>query len=270
MKLNPLNLFQEKSPRMPILFIGHGSPMNAIEENNFVKQWKLIAKNLPPPKAILCISAHWETKGTFVTAMPNPKTIHDFGGFPQALFDVQYPAPGNTVLASEISQLGDSFIINEDTNWGLDHGCWSILKPMFPNASIPVLQLSLDYTLSAKHHMDMAAQLSVLRERGVLIIGSGNMVHNLRMIDWRNSGGGFDWANESNDIFKKMIVENNTDLLTGKKAWNKAMQLAVPSTEHYNPLLYIMALKSKNEIPEFFNDQTVMGSISMTSVMFKT
>jgi 4,5-DOPA dioxygenase extradiol len=270
MKLNHLNLFQEKTPKMPILFIGHGSPMNAIEDNNFVKQWKLIAKNLPPPKAILCISAHWETKGTFVTAMPNPKTIHDFGGFPQALFDVQYPAPGNAVLASEISQLGDSFTINEDTNWGLDHGCWSVLNQMYPNADIPVLQLSLDYTLSAQHHMDMAAQLSVLRERGVLIIGSGNMVHNLALIDWRNPDGGFDWAVESNEAFKKMILESDVEMLSAKKPWNNALKLAVPSTEHYNPLLYIMGIKSKNEIPEFFNDQTVMGSISMTSVMFKS
>jgi len=270
MKLNHLNLFQEKTPKMPILFIGHGSPMNAIEDNNFVKQWKLIAKNLPPPKAILCISAHWETKGTFVTAMPNPKTIHDFGGFPQALFDVQYPAPGNAVLASEISQLGDSFTINEDTNWGLDHGCWSVLNQMYPNADIPVLQLSLDYTLSAQHHMDMAAQLSVLRERGVLIIGSGNMVHNLALIDWRNPDGGFDWAVESNEAFKKMILESDVEMLSAKKPWNNALKLAVPSTEHYNPLLYIMGIKSKNENPYFFNDNTVMGSLSMTSVLFNS
>jgi 4,5-DOPA dioxygenase extradiol len=270
MNLNALDLKVEKSPRMPVLFVGHGNPMNAIEENKFVQKWKEVARNIPKPSAILCISAHWETKGTFITGMQNPKTIHDFGGFPQALFDVQYPAKGDPALAKEIINLYPENTVHSDEKWGLDHGCWSVLKQMYPNADIPVLQMSLDYSLSAQHHLELSKQLSGLREKGVLIIGSGNMVHNLGMVDWRNPDGGFDWAIESNEAFKKMILENDVEMLTGKKPWNKALKLAVPSTEHYNPLLYVMGVKLKNEHPYFFNDNTVMGSLSMTSVMFNS
>lgn len=270
MHLAALNYRLEKSPKMPVMFVGHGNPMNAIENNKFVQQWKEIAKNIPKPSAILCISAHWETEGTFITAMPKPKTIHDFGGFPQALFDVQYPAKGNPELAKEIIDLYPENTLHADEKWGLDHGCWSILNQMYPQADIPVLQMSLDYKRSAQYHMELGKQLSSLREKGVLIIGSGNMVHNLGMVDWRNPDGGFDWAIESNEAFKKMILENDVEMLCGKKPWKNALRLAVPSTEHYNPLLYIMGIKSANEHPFFFNDNTVMGSLSMTSVLFNS
>jgi len=172
--------------KMPVLFMGHGSPMNAIEDNEFTKTWKKLGSELGKPTAILCISAHWETKGTFVTAMDKPKTIHDFGGFPQKLFNVEYPATGKPELAKQIKDEVKKTEIGLDQNsWGLDHGAWSIIKPMFPNADIPVLQLSLDYTKNAQWHYDLAKELAVLRTKGLLIIGSGNMVHNLGMVNWR-------------------------------------------------------------------------------------
>jgi 4,5-DOPA dioxygenase extradiol len=204
------------TPAMPVLFIGHGSPMNAIENNAFTKSWKEIAAKLPVPKAILCVSAHWETKGSFVTSMPKPKTIHDFGGFPQALFDVQYPAPGAPQLAEEIIAMETARSIASDHSWGLDHGTWSILNNMYPAANIPVLQLSLDYSLSAESHKELAFSLRKLREKGVLVIGSGNLVHNLGKIDWKNPGHGFAWAEEADETFRKAISDNNWNLLLAK------------------------------------------------------
>jgi len=254
---------------MPTLFIGHGSPMNAIELNEFSLQWQKLGKELPKPKMILCISAHWETKGTFVTASPKPETIHDFGGFPQALFDVHYPAPGSKEWASETKKTITSTTVGLDEKWGLDHGTWSILKHVYPNADIPVLQLSIDYTKDAAYHYALAKELSDLRSKGVLIIGSGNIVHNLGMVDWsklKTPEYGYDWAIEANTKVKKFISEgNHTDLINYSKL-GKAFNLAIPSAEHYLPLLYILALQNKNEIASFFNDKAVMGSLSMTSV----
>ncbi|MCB9195048.1 MAG: 4,5-DOPA dioxygenase extradiol, partial [Flavobacteriales bacterium] len=182
--LDHLNKHLEADQRMPVLFLGHGSPMNAIEENEFVTGFRNAAKNIPTPKAILCISAHWETKGTYVTAMQNPRTIHDFGGFPKALFDVQYPAPGNPELAKETAKLITSTEVHFDQQWGLDHGAWSVIKHLYPKANIPVIQMSIDYTKSAQYHYDLAKQIKSLRNKGVLVIGSGNMVHNLGAVDW--------------------------------------------------------------------------------------
>jgi len=260
---------ESSSILMPSLFIGHGSPMNAIELNEFSLQWQKLGKELPKPKMILCISAHWETKGTFVTATPKPETIHDFGGFPQALFDVQYPAPGSKEWASETKNTISSTTVGLDETWGLDHGTWSILKHVYPNADIPVLQLSIDYTKDATYHYALAKELSTLRSKGVLIIGSGNIVHNLGMVDWsklKTPEYGYDWAIEVNTKVKKFISEgNHTDLINyGKQG--KAFNLAIPSAEHYLPLLYILALQNKNEKASFFNDKAVMGSLTMTSV----
>jgi 4,5-DOPA dioxygenase extradiol len=240
--------------------------MNAIEENEFVKGWRNTALNLPQPKAILCISAHWETRGTFVTAMSQPRTIHDFGGFPDELFKVQYPAPGSRSIAQEIQQSMTQVPIGMDNEWGLDHGCWSVLKQMYPKADIPVLQLSLDYSISKAKHLELGQQLSFLRERGVLVIGSGNMVHNLRKLNWQKPESGYDWAIEANEGFKKMIESNELSALTNIENQGNAYQLSIPTPEHYLPLLYILGLKSKDEPVSFFNDSTVMGSISMTSV----
>ena len=185
MKPNDLNKltseFNSTEP-MPVLFLGHGSPMNAIEENEFVQGFRNVGKEIPKPNAVLCISAHWETKGTYVTAMEKPKTIHDFGGFPKELYEVQYPAPGNPELANETKSIVKKTEIGLDVNWGLDHGAWSVIKHMYPNADVPVIEMSLDYSQSPQHHYELAKELAPLRKKGVLIVGSGNMVHNLRMV----------------------------------------------------------------------------------------
>ncbi|CAN5607713.1 hypothetical protein BH10BAC4_BH10BAC4_26220 [soil metagenome] len=176
--------------KTPVLFIGHGSPMNGIENNEFSEQWVKMGRELTAPKAVLCISAHWFTRGTFVTAMENPQTIHDFGGFPKQLFDVQYPAPGDPVLAKETASLVHKTLVGLDHEWGLDHGTWSVVRRMFPEAKIPVLQLSIDYTKGPQFHYELAKELSSLRRKGVLIIGSGNMVHNLGILNWNLTDSG--------------------------------------------------------------------------------
>ncbi len=254
------------TPPMPVLFLGHGSPMNAIEDNEFSRGWQGIGKDLPRPHAILCISAHWETRGTFVTGMEKPRTIHDFGGFPQALFDVQYPAPGSPVLAERTQQAITSTHIGIDHQWGLDHGAWSVIIHLFPKADVPVVQLSLDRSLSPQQHYELARELAVLRRKGVLIIGSGNMVHNLGVIDWRNPEGGYDWAIEANSRMKELIMNEGHAQLADYTRQGKAFQLSIPTPEHYLPLLYVLGLKDRKEPVCLFNDRTVMGSIAMTSV----
>ena len=259
----------EEEEKMPVLFIGHGSPMNAIEDNEFSKRWQQMGKEIRKPKAVVVVSAHWLTKGTLVTAMPNPKTIHDFGGFPQALFDVQYPASGSPELASEIQKLITNPAVELDHDWGLDHGTWSVVKHMYPDADIPVLQLSIDYYKPAAYHYELAKQLLSLRKKGILIIGSGNMVHNLRMVAWdklNESEYGFDWALEMNDIFKNKISNGFHKELIQYEKLHKAATLAIPSPDHYYPLLYILALQTDNDKVEFFNDKAVGGSLTMTSV----
>lgn len=251
---------------MPVLFFGHGSPMNAIENNLFTKGWKESIKNLPTPAAILCISAHWETNGTFVTAMEQPRTIHDFGGFPPELFAVEYPSPGSPSLAKETKNMIRSTEISLDHEWGLDHGCWSVVKHLYPDATIPVIQLSLDRKQSASYHYALAKELSALRKKGILIIGSGNMVHNLGVIDWNKPDQGFDWAIEANAKMKKLIQENNHQSLINYKAMGRAFELSIPTPEHYLPLLYTLALQDKKDKLSFFNDKTLMGSIAMTSL----
>jgi 4,5-DOPA dioxygenase extradiol len=272
MKLKELEtLTKELTPteKMPVLFLGHGSPMNAIEENEFVTGFRTIGKTIPKPKAILVISAHWETKGTFVTAMDKPRTIHDFGGFPQTLFDVQYPAPGSPELAAETKRIIQTTTVELDEKWGLDHGAWSVVKHLYPDADVPVIQMSMDYTQGAQYHYDLAKQLAVLRKKGVLIIGSGNMVHNLRMVAWDklNTGSfGFDWAIEASEQMKKFILADDHQSLINFKSQGKAFDLAIPSPEHYLPLIYTMALKERNEEITLFNDKALGGSLTMTSV----
>ncbi|PWS27882.1 4,5-DOPA dioxygenase extradiol [Pedobacter yonginense] len=253
---------------MPTLFIGHGSPMNGIENNEFSQSWIDLAKHIPIPKAVLVVSAHWYTHGTFVTAMDFPSTIHDFGGFPQALFDVQYPAPGDAKLANEIPSLVHSTNIELDHDWGLDHGTWTVVKHMYPDANIPVLQLSIDYTKSPAQHYEIAKELYALRKKGVLILGSGNMVHNLRMISWEMiNGGGYDWANEMNNTFKNLIANgDHKPLINYRNLGNDAM-LAIPTPEHYLPLIYTLGLTNDKEEISFFNDKAVGGSLTMTSVL---
>ncbi|MBF03583.1 MAG: 4,5-DOPA dioxygenase extradiol [Flavobacterium sp.] len=259
----------EIDQKMPVLFIGHGSPMNAIEDNEFSKRWQQMGQEIPKPKAVIVVSAHWLTQGTAITAMSQPKTIHDFGGFPQALFDVQYPAPGDPNLANEIQKMVTNPSLVLDHEWGLDHGTWSVVKHMYPNADIPILQLSIDYHKPAMYHYELAKQLLSLRKKGVLIIGSGNMVHNLRMVAWNKLNEpeyGYDWALEMNTIFKQKIsTGNHLDLIAYNKL-NKSASLAIPTPDHYYPLLYILALQTNTDEVVFFNDKAVGGSLTMTSV----
>jgi len=255
--------------KMPVLFLGHGSPMNAIEENEFVLGFRSIGKNIPRPKAILMISAHWETKGTFVTAMEKPRTIHDFGGFPQALFDVQYPAPGSPELAIETQSIIKKTTVGLDQKWGLDHGAWSVVKHLYPKADIPIIQMSIDYSQNAQYHYDLAKELSILRNKGILIIGSGNMVHNLGLVAWDKLNTvdfAYDWAIEASNKMKKYILDDDHQALINFKSQGKAFDLAIPSAEHYLPLIYTLALKGKNENVSLFNDKAVAGSLTMTSV----
>lgn len=276
MKLNDLNKLtaplKETGEKMPVFFVGHGSPMNAIEENEFVREWNMIGQTLPRPSAILCVSAHWETRGTQVTAMEKPNTIHDFGGFPKALFEVQYPAPGSPELALETKNIIKKTEIGLDENWGLDHGCWSVVKHIYPDASIPVIQMSLDYFQTPQYHYDLARELSPLRKKGVLIIGSGNMIHNLGMVAWdrlNTDDYGFSWALEAREKMKNYISSGEHQPLINYSAQGKAFKLSVPTPEHYLPLLYALALKDQNEEVSFFNDKTIAGSLAMTSVKIK-
>ena len=268
-ELNKLSELENTLEKMPVLFIGHGSPMNAIELNEFSKTWQALGKELVKPKVILCISAHWETRGTFVTAMDKPQTIHDFGGFPQALFDVQYPAPGSPAFAKTTKDTVTSTTVGLDEKWGLDHGAWSILKNLYPAADVPVLQLSIDYTKDAQYHYDLAKELRSLRNKGVLIIGSGNMVHNLGMVAWDKMNQpdyGYDWALEARAKMNKLILDNNHKELINFKKQGKAFDLSIPTPEHYLPLIYTLALQEKDEAVSLFNDKALMGSLTMTSV----
>lgn len=258
-----------QTDKMPVLFLGHGSPMNAIEENEFVTGFRNIGKDIPKPTAILVISAHWETRGTFVTAMEKPRTIHDFGGFPQALFDVQYPTPGSPSLANETKSMIKKTQVGLDEKWGLDHGAWSVVKHLYPKADVPVIQMSIDYTQGAQYHYDLAKELASLRKKGVLIVGSGNMVHNLGMVAWdklNTDSYGYDWAIEANETMKKFILADDHQPLINFKSQGKAFDLAIPSPEHYLPLIYSLALKERNEKITIFNDKAVAGSLTMTSL----
>ena len=255
--------------KMPVLFLGHGSPMNAIEENQFVTGFRDLAKTLPQPNAILCISAHWFTNGTKVTAMEMPRTIHDFGGFPQELFAVQYPAKGNPELAIQTKELLLPTEVELDEHWGLDHGAWSVIKHLYPEANVPVIQLSIDYTKPGQYHFDLAQKLSALRTKGILIIGSGNIVHNLRLVDFSNfdkDNYGFDWAIEAREKINQNLIDGNFQPLIDFEKQSNAFQLAIPTPEHYLPLIYTLGLKGKSEELSLFNDKLMAGSLSMTSV----
>lgn len=266
--LNKMTATMSSTEKMPVLFLGHGSPMNAIEENEFVANFRRLGNEMVRPNAILCISAHWETNGTYVTAMQNPPTIHDFGGFPQELFEVQYPAPGSPQLAKQTKAIITKTNVGLDDKWGLDHGAWSVIKHLYPNADIPVIQMSIDYTQPAKYHYELAKELNSLRTKGVLIVGSGNMVHNLRMVSWErlNEVYAYDWTIEANEKMKNFIVNEDHKSLMNFKSQGKAFELAIPTPEHYMPLIYTLALKTKNEEITIFNDKPVGGSLTMTSV----
>lgn len=271
MKLNALNTMAdiwENTPKMPVLFLGHGSPMNAVAENEFVQGFRKISSEMDIPKAIVVISAHWETKGTRVTAMENPRTIHDFGGFPKELYEIQYPAPGFPQLAQEMKTMSKNIDVSLDEKWGLDHGAWTVIRHMYPQANIPVIQLSLDDSKSPRQHFELARQFYELRNKGVLIVGSGNLVHNLRMVHWQklHENYGYDWAIEANEKMKQFILAGNYQALVDYSKQGKAFELAIPTPEHFLPLLYSLALQDKKDEVAIFNDEAVAGSLTMTSV----
>jgi len=268
-KLSAFTRDLEPSEKMPVLFLGHGSPMNAIEENEFVQGFRKMGKEISRPRAILCISAHWETRGTRVTAMAQPRTIHDFGGFPPELYEVQYPAPGDPRLAGQTRDLVRKTEVSLDDQWGLDHGAWSVIRHMYPEADVPVIQLSLDYNNGPRYHYELAGELASLRQKGVLIVGSGNMVHNLRMVAWNRlnePGFAFDWAAEAREKMNTHILEGNHAALIDYTHQGQAFHMAVPTPEHYLPLLYALALKEGREEVTLFNDRALGGSLTMTSL----
>ena len=249
--------------RMPVLFIGHGSPMNAIEDNAFSRAWERLGKELPRPEAILSVSAHWESYGTKVTTVRMPRTIHDFSGFPKQLYEQSYPAPGSPDLARDVSRLlGDARL---DTEWGLDHGTWVVLKHLFPKADVPVVQLSIDKSKAPREHYELAARLAPLRERGVLVMGSGNVVHNLALAsDYEDV---YDWAVEFDETVKWLVLEGDHEQLIGYEALGEAARLSIPTNEHYLPMLYALGLRGKDEPVQFLTERFAMASVSMRSLV---
>ena len=267
----------KKSEKMPVLFLGHGSPMNAIGDNEYRRSWQALGArfgtDLPRPQLILCISAHWLTQGWWLTAMAQPKTIHDFGGFPEELFAEQYPAPGDPAAAQAIGQLvrqrASLPLGLDEGEWGLDHGAWSVLKPMFPVADLPVIQLSMDYARPPEDHYDLARQLKALRDRGVLIVGSGNIVHNLRQMQRGADGNqAFDWALEFDQTIGGQVQQGNLDALQKFQKLGSLAKMAHPTHEHFLPLLYCAGAVDPREPMQFFNTSFQGGSISMRSMIW--
>lgn len=268
----------QPSARMPVLFLGHGSPMNAIEDNAYRRSWQALGAEFgvqrPKPQLIVCVSAHWLTDGWCLTAMDKPKTIHDFGGFPKALFDQQYPVPGAPWAAREISQLlrqphtGQPLALDVDT-WGLDHGAWSVLKPMFPQAEIPVIQLSMDYSRPANEHFALGQQLKALRDWGVLLVCSGNVVHNLRtMKPGAAPHQTYDWAQEFDQTIARQLENGQPQALQNFQSLGAICQQSHPTFEHFLPLLYAAGAVDADEKPVFFNADFAMASIAMRSVIW--
>ena len=253
---------------MPAVFLGHGSPMNAIEDGPIRRGWAEAAARLPRPRAVLCVSAHWETRGVAVTGSASPPTIHDFGGFPRALFEVQYPAPGDPELASEVARLlGESGVeARIDPSRGLDHGAWAVLIAMYPEANVPVIQLSLDRGRSLAEHYELAKALAPLRESEVLIVGSGDIVHNLGLVDFGRAGG-YDWADRFDAEVAARIEAADHDTLIHPERMGRDAALSIPTAEHYAPLLYVLAQQREGEPVSFFNTGVTLGSISMTSLI---
>lgn len=259
----------KNSKKMPVMFVGHGSPMNAIQQNSFHKKWQSLGNSLPEPQAILVISAHWLTsKTTKVTSMSTPKTIHDFGGFPRELFEQQYPAPGSPEMAKLTIEQIHSTIVHEDMEWGLDHGTWCVLKPMFPEAKIPVYQLSIDMTKPIEFHFNLGKELQALRRKGVLIIGSGNIVHNLTQL--RQGINAYDWAKDFDNTIKAIIDKRDFKSVVNFQKMGNLAKLAHPTFEHLLPLMYTLGAMDKSEQVQYFNDSFDLGSISMRSLLINS
>lgn len=258
---------------MPLLFVGHGNPMNAIENNEFTDVWAKMVRGIPIPRAIVCISAHWETRGTFVSAIGQNQTIHDFYGFPKVLYEQEYLAPGSPEAAKMIVENVLNYSIGTDYQWGLDHGVWSVLKHMYPKANIPTIQISIDHYKDLQWHYDLAKELSFLRTKGILVVGSGNIIHNLRLARFGNEDfnaeDGYDWAFEINDIFNNKIQEKDFRSLINYRSLHKDINLAIPTLEHYVPLLYALGMSRRDENIDIFNSKVIAGSLNMTSLLIK-
>lgn len=268
-KASVLNAFDDApaSDRTSLLFIGHGSPMNGIIDNVYSNAWKALGQKLEIPKAILCVSAHWFTKGTFVTALEEQRTIHSFSNFPKELFDVQYKAKGNPQLARQTRDLIKTTQVGLSHDWGLDHGAWTVIRRLYPEANIPVIQLSVDYSKPAGYHYNLGKQLASLRRKGVLILSSGNIIHNLYTTS--NNAQPYDWAIEAKDRFNKFIAEKNHAPLLKYQSLGEYATNAVPTPDHFFPLLYVLGLQEKDENVQFFNDDILSGSLSMTSLLIE-
>ncbi len=260
--------FPDEHTKMPVLFIGHGSPMNAIQQNDFTAALRKTGAKLPKPKAIMVVSAHWLTKGTFVTASSKPEVIYDFYGFPKEMYQVRYPAPGAPEFAELTTKIQNEKIIMPDHEWGLDHGAWTILLHMFPEADIPVYQLSIDFKNDMQYHYDLAAMLKLLRKKGVLVIGSGNITHNLGRIDWNITAKPFDWAQEFDERIKADILSGNHQDFIQYEKWGSIARLSHPSNDHYIPLLYSAGLAGKDEPVEFIYEGFHHASLSMRCIKF--
>lgn len=258
--------------RLPALFLGHGSPMNALEENRFTETWREVAKSLPRPKGIVLISAHWYTRRTEVTAMEKPRTIHDFGGFPQALFDAQYPASGSPQLAQQVADLLSPFSVKMNKDWGLDHGAWCVLTKMYPKADIPVVQLSIDGSKPFLYHYEVGKKLSAFRDQGILVIGSGNVVHNLRALKWKNDAEPYPWAHSFNEYVREHLSwqgpAEQHPLVNFMN--HEGAALSCPTPEHYLPLLYALGCRQGDEPVKILTDGNLMGSLSMLTVQVGT
>jgi 4,5-DOPA dioxygenase extradiol len=264
---NTVSTWEEQDSTMPILFVGHGAPTFVLDENKYSIAWRKIGQSLPTPRAIVVISAHWLTPGkTLITASPKPRTIHDFGGFEDRLYQMQYPAPGEPELASEISNQLQSVPVELDHDWGFDHGAWCVLYHMFPNADIPVLQFSIDYKRDGQYHYDLAKQLAFLRQRGVLVLCSGNIVHNLRQITFPESTSYY-WAREFDEQAKHLMDQGDFQSLVNYHQLGTAAQLSIPTPDHYFPLLYALGLKSDRDGISYPIEGLAHGSISMRSVL---
>ncbi|OGI45369.1 MAG: 4,5-DOPA dioxygenase extradiol [Candidatus Muproteobacteria bacterium RBG_16_65_34] len=253
--------------RMPVVFFGHGSPMNTLEQNRYTAAWRRLGESVPKPKAILAVSAHWTTRGTAVTAMERPRTIHDFGGFPKELFEVQYPASGDPQLAERVRALLAPVAVHPDRSWGLDHGTWSVLAHAYPKADVPVVQLSIDRTQPPRFHYELAASLAPLRDEGVLILGSGNVVHNLGLIQWTEDAPPYDWAVRFNEKLRGYLLAREHEPLINFEALGEDARLSVPTPEHYLPLLYVIAQQGRDEIVSFPVDGIEHGSIGMLTAV---
>lgn len=255
--------------RQPVLFIGHGSPMNAIEDNDYTRTVAALGKRLPRPEAVLCVSAHWLTEGTRVTGMAKPRTIHDFGGFPEALYQVSYPAPGSPALAALVREtVGGGEVSIDEGEWGLDHGAWSVLRHLYPKADVPVVQLGIDVGATARRHLNIGEKLRPLRDKGILILGSGNIVHNLRRISFDEGAEPASWAVEFDAWVKDRLEKRDFAALSGDLDAAPSGRLAVPTPDHYDPLLYVLGAADERDAMRFEFEGIQNGSISMRSVSF--